>query len=42
MKLDAFQSLRIDPASFTIFSGDAKTFSLVTINSKASLKELLS
>lgn len=42
MKLDAFQSLRIDPASFTIFTGDAKTFSLVTINSKVSLKELLS
>jgi probable phosphomutase (TIGR03848 family) len=41
MKLDNFQSLRIDPASFTVFSGDAKNLSLVTINSKSSLKEIL-
>lgn len=41
MKLDNFQSLRIDPASFTVFTGDAKNFSLITINSKASLREIL-
>jgi probable phosphomutase (TIGR03848 family) len=41
MKLDNFQSLRIDPASFTVFSGDAKNLSLVTINSKSTLKEIL-
>jgi probable phosphomutase (TIGR03848 family) len=41
MKLDKFQSLQIDPASFTIFSGDGKGISLRTMNSKSSLKEIL-
>jgi probable phosphomutase (TIGR03848 family) len=41
MKLDNFQSLQIDPASFTIFKGDSKRISLLSINSKSSLKELL-
>ncbi len=41
MKLDNFQSLQIDPASFTIFTGDRKKFSLLTLNSKSSLRELL-
>jgi probable phosphomutase (TIGR03848 family) len=41
MKLDSFQKLRIDPASFTIFMGDAKNLSLATINSQSSLKEIL-
>jgi probable phosphomutase (TIGR03848 family) len=41
MKLDNFQSLQIDPASFTIFSGDSKRISLVALNSKSTLKEIL-
>lgn len=41
MKLDSFQKLQIDPASFTIFIGDAKKISLRTINSQSSLKEIL-
>lgn len=41
MKLDNFQSLTVDPASFTIFVGDSKNFSLKTINSKSTLKEIL-
>lgn len=41
MKLDAFQKLQIDPASFTVFSGDSKHFAIKTINSKSSLKEIL-
>jgi probable phosphomutase (TIGR03848 family) len=41
MKLDNFQSLQIDPASFTIFSGDSKRISLVALNSKSTLKEML-
>ena len=42
MKLDAFQKLQVDPASFTIFTGDANHLFLRTINSSASLKEILS
>lgn len=41
MKLDSFQKLQIDPASFTVFLGDAKNFSLKTMNSQATLKEIL-
>jgi probable phosphomutase (TIGR03848 family) len=41
MKLDNFQTLHIDPASFTVFLGDSKNFSLKTINSKSSLTEIL-
>jgi probable phosphomutase (TIGR03848 family) len=42
MKLDSFQKLQIDPASFTVFFGDSKHLSLKTINSQATLKEILS
>ena len=41
MKLDSFQKLQIDPASFTVFLGDAKNLSLKTMNSQATLKEIL-
>lgn len=41
MKLDSFQRLQVDPASFTIFTGDKRSMSLKTINSKASLREIL-
>lgn len=41
MKLDNFQSLIIDPASFTVFMGDSKNFSLKTMNTQSSLKEIL-
>ena len=41
MKLDSFQKLQVDPASFTIFNGDAHHLSMRTINSSASLKEIL-
>lgn len=39
--IDDFQKLEISPASFTIFIGDSKRFSLVTLNNKGSLKEIL-
>jgi probable phosphomutase (TIGR03848 family) len=41
MKLDSFQKLQIDPASFTVFLGDATHLSLKTMNSQATLKEIL-
>jgi broad specificity phosphatase PhoE len=41
MKLDNFQSLTVNPASFTVFQGDSKSLSMSTINSSAQLKELL-
>jgi probable phosphomutase (TIGR03848 family) len=41
MKLDQFQSLEISPASFTIFRGDKKRISLITMNNSGSLKEIL-
>lgn len=41
MKLDNFQSLTVNPASFTVFRGDSKSLSMSTINSSAPLKELL-
>lgn len=41
MKLDAFQSLQISPASFTHVSEHRGTFTLNSINSNQSLKELL-
>lgn len=39
--LDSFQKLEISPASFTVFIGDANHFSLLTLNNKGSLKEIL-
>jgi probable phosphomutase (TIGR03848 family) len=41
MKLDNFQKLEIAPASFTIFSGDSKRLSLMTINNSGNLREIL-
>lgn len=41
MKLDEFQRLEISPASFTIFKGDSKQISLITLNNSSSLKEIL-
>lgn len=41
MKLDTFQQLEIAPASFTIFTGDLKNLSMVTINNSGSLKGIL-
>lgn len=41
MKLDEFQKLEIAPASFTIFSGNQKKLSLMTINNSGNLKEIL-
>lgn len=41
MKLDGFQTLQVDPASFTIFTGNSKNLQLRTLNSKASLREIL-
>jgi probable phosphomutase (TIGR03848 family) len=42
MKLDEFQKLEIAPASFTVFSGDQKKLSLMTINNSGYLREILS
>ena len=39
--LDSFQKLEISPASFTIFSGDSKKLSLLTLNNSGSLAEIL-
>lgn len=41
MKLDQFQKLEISPASFTIFSGDTKKLTLLTVNNSGTLKEIL-
>ena len=41
MKLDDFQKLEVSPASFTIFKGDSKNLSLLTINNSSSLREIL-
>lgn len=41
MKLDAFQSLTINPASFTVFKTMKGQFSMSTINNQGSLKEIL-
>lgn len=40
-RLDDFQRLEIAPASFTIFSGDSKRISLVTINNNGDLRKIL-
>jgi probable phosphomutase (TIGR03848 family) len=40
-KLDQFQKLEIAPASFTIFKGDAKLISLITLNNNGNLREIL-
>lgn len=40
-KLDHFQKLEIAPASFTIFKGDSKSISLITLNNSGNLKEIL-
>ena len=42
MKLDDFQKLAINPASFTVFRETHNELSLVTINNSGSLKEILS
>ena len=42
MKLDEFQKLTINPASFTIFRETPKNLSAITINNSASLREILS
>jgi probable phosphomutase (TIGR03848 family) len=41
MKLDEFQKLEIAPASFTVFSGDQKKLSLMTMNNSGNLREIL-
>jgi probable phosphomutase (TIGR03848 family) len=41
MKLDSFQSLTVNPASFTIFQGGKSGISLHTINNSGSLREIL-
>ena len=40
-RLDDFQKLEIAPASFTIFSGDSKRLSLITLNNSGTLREIL-
>jgi probable phosphoglycerate mutase len=40
-RLDDFQKIEISPASFTIFRGDSKSISLLTLNNSGSLKEIL-
>jgi probable phosphomutase (TIGR03848 family) len=40
-KLDQFQKLEIAPASFTIFKGDSKSISLITLNNSGNLREIL-
>lgn len=42
MKLDEFQKLTINPASFTIFRESPREPSLITINHSGSLREILS
>ncbi len=41
MKLDAFQSLTINPASFTVFKHHKGSYSMITINHRGMLKEIL-
>lgn len=41
MHLDEFQRLEISPASFTIFSGNSKKISLITMNNSGTLKDLI-
>ena len=40
-RLDEFQKLEIAPASFTIFKGDSKRVSLITLNNSGNLREIL-
>lgn len=40
-RLDYFQKLDIAPASFTIFKGDSKRVSLITLNNNGNLREIL-
>ena len=40
-RLDEFQKLEIAPASFTIFKGDSKKLSLITLNNHGNLREIL-
>lgn len=40
-RLDDFQKLDIAPASFTIFKGDSKRVSLITLNNNGNLREIL-
>jgi probable phosphomutase (TIGR03848 family) len=41
MKLDDFQGIHISPSSFTVFTEDKGRFTLLSSNSKSSLKDLL-
>ena len=41
MHLDSFQGLEISPASFTVFRSHKDSMSLITMNNKSSLKEIL-
>lgn len=40
-RLDDFQKLEIAPASFTIFKGDSKRLSMITLNNSGLLKDIL-
>lgn len=42
MKLDSFQSLKVDPASFTVMQFDRSQVRICTINNRGALKEMLS
>ena len=39
--LDSFQKLEIAPASFTVFTGDSRKLSLLTLNNSGTLSEIL-
>lgn len=41
MKLDNFQSIQVDPASFTVFSGDSNGQRLITLNNSSPLTDIL-
>jgi len=41
MKLDAFQHLTINPASFTVFKYHKGNYSMTTLNNQGNLKEIL-
>lgn len=40
-RLDDFQKIEIAPASFTIFKGDSKRLSMITLNNSGLLKDIL-
>ena len=41
LKLDSFQTLQIDPASFSIVRSEKGNLTLTTMNNSGSLKDLL-